>query len=377
MRNILLVSHYSGTPGSPTDKFYNYLIKKKCRVFTIKHPLYPQNKYLKSEISSNRQTVYFKIPSFIQYFTESLYTLLFGFNILKNSNFFDLAICFDSLSFTHTYLLKYFLGIKKIVFYKIDFSNKRFSNSLLNFIYHQVNRFAYNSCDYCFSLFSSFIENIDPLHKKSNKTFLVKSVVDLSTINKKAKRYKNSIVYAGSVEYGSNDFNPLFIALTRLKNDGFKFKFDIYGPIKPNNPLRLAVTKLKLDKFVFFREIIDNKTLIEEVLPQYQIGLATYITKSKKNTPDHTFLGTDLTAKIVDYMAAGLPVVTTQINPGFEVIEKNKFGFLVDSSETWYFAIKTLLSNRRVYKSMQNNAIKYSKLYDIEKVLTPIFKKIS
>lgn len=377
MRNILLVSHYSGTPGGPTDKFYDYLIKKKYRVFTIKHPLYPQKKDLKSEIGNGKWKIHFKIPPFLQYFTESLYTLFFGFNILKeNLNHFNLAICFDSLSFTHIYLLKYFLGIKKIVFYNIDFSKKRFSNRLINFIYHQTNRFAYSYCDYCFSLFTTFIDHIDPNHKNSNNTFLVKSTTDLSLINKKVKLYKNSIVYAGSIEYGSNDFDPLLEALTRLKNAGFKFKFDIFGPIKPDSKLKSTVIKLRLDKFIFFKGVIDNKILTEQILPQYQIGLAPYTTRSTKNTPDHTFLGTDLTAKLVDYIAAGLPVITTRLNPGFEQVNKYNFGILVDSSNDWYIAIKKLLLDRKTYNLMKNNAFKYSKVYDIEMILTPILKRV-
>lgn len=377
MRNILLVSHYSGTPGGPTDKFYDYLMKKKYRVFTIKHPLYPQRKDLKSEIDSGKRKIHFKIPPLLQYFTESLYALFFGFNILKeNLNHFDLAICFDSLSFIHTYLLKYFLGIKKIVFYNIDFSRKRFSNRLINFIYHQTNRFAYHHCDYCFSLFTTFINNVDPNHKNSNKNFLVKSAVDLSGINKKVYKYKNSIVYAGSIEYGSNDFDPLLTAITRLKNPRYKFRLDIYGPVKQTSQFKLTVTKLKLDKFVFFKGIVDNKTLTEKILPQYQIGVAPYITKSKEDTPNHTFLGTDLTAKLVDYIAAGLPVITTRLNRGFEQINKYNFGILVDSSNEWYIAIKKLLMNKKIYNAMRNNAIKYSRVYDIEMVLTPILKKI-
>lgn len=378
MKNILLVSHYSGTPGGPVDKLYNYLVSKKHRISTIKHPLYPGRKDLKSEITNFRWKIYFKIPSFLQYYTESLYILFYRMNSLKNqfSNF-DLAICFDSLSFIHTYFIKDFIRIKEIIFYKTDFSENRFLNRLYNFIYHQVDCFAYKNCDYCFSLFSTFIDSVDPLHQNSNKTFIVKSTIDLKRINKKTKKYKNSMVYAGSIEYGSNDFVPLLNALQRLKNAGYKFRFDIYGPIRPNSLLKSTVVKLRLDQLISFRGIIDNKTLIERILPRYQIGLAPYITKPKEETPDHTFLGTDLTAKIVDYIAAGLPVITTKINSGFKSITKNNFGFLVSNSDEWYSTIKTLLSNKRIYKSMRSNAIKYSKLYDIEEIITPIFKKIS
>jgi glycosyltransferase involved in cell wall biosynthesis len=88
------------------------------------------------------------------------------------------------------------------------------------------------------------------------------------------------------------------------------------------------------------------------------------------------FQGTELTTKIVEYIGSGLPVVTTRLYGAFDIIEKNKFGFLVHSSKEWYMAIKKLLLDKNFYKIYSVNALNFAKNYDEEKVLTPVFDKI-
>ena len=73
---------------------------------------------------------------------------------------------------------------------------------------------------------------------------------------------------------------------------------------------------------MFLKGVVENKILIEEILPRYKIGVCPYATKRDSFAPDHVFLGSDLTAKLVDYIAAGLPVVTTEINDAFNMIEE-------------------------------------------------------
>lgn len=83
-----------------------------------------------------------------------------------------------------------------------------------------------------------------------------------------------------------------------------------------------------------------------------------------------------LRGNLFDYIVAGLPTVTTSINDAFDMIEKNKFGFLVSTAEDWYIAIKKLFINQTLYAVYKNNALKFAKNYDERKVLDPIFKKI-
>ncbi|RJQ38240.1 glycosyltransferase family 1 protein [Candidatus Microgenomates bacterium] len=369
-KNILLVYHHSGTPGGPAARFNNYL-RERHNIFIVQHPLWA-NKNLFSIIKSQDREKRFKIKHF-QFFLESLFTLHYLPKMTKY-NQIDLAICFDPLSFFHTYILKHFLKIKKIVYYNIDYSRTRFGNKFLNRIYRTINIFAYKRCDYFFSLTKKFIEDTDPEEKFDYKNYFVKNLVDTKGINLKANKIKNSIVYAGSINWNM-DFNSLFIALKKLKDENINFILDIYGGEKPDNNFLKTIKRLNLQKNIFLRGAVDNKELTEKILPKYNIGVSPYMTKNNPLAHDHMLWGNDLSAKLVEYLAAGLPTITTK-NDFFSSIEKNKLGFLVENSEEWYKNLKKLLKNKTLYKKYQNNALKYSKNYDQEKILNPIFKKI-
>lgn len=374
MKKILLVSHYSGSPGGPVDKFYEFL-KRKNIIFSVRHPLW-LNSSLPSVISNGKRNTTFKIYPHLQFPSEGIITAFFWYRYFGRPKKIDLAICFDSLSFLHIYILKSIFNVNKIVFYNIDHSQKRFNNILMNFIYQKINLFSYKKCDYFFSLYDTFVREIDSDKKYTYKNFIVKSTVNTSTINTRLKKYKNSIVYAGVLDYNSVNFDPLLAALKKLNEDGNEFRFDIYGKEGANSELRKKIAKLHLEKFVFLKGVAENKILIEDILPRYKIGVCPYVTKKDSTAPDHVFLGSDLTAKLVDYIASGLPIVTTKINDSFARIEKNRFGFLVITAEDWYIAIKKLLEDKNLYAEYRSNALKFAKNYDERKVLDPIFKKI-
>lgn len=374
MKKVLLVSHYTGTPGGPVDKLYEFL-KRENTVYTIRHPLW-LNSNLPSIISDGQRKTAFRIYSPIQYPLEGFITLFFWNRFFGRPNNIDLAICFDSLSFIHIFMLKFLFHVNKIVFYNIDYSRKRFRNRVMNFIYQKISLFSYKKCDYFFSLYDTFIKEVDPKGICAYKNYLVKTTVNTHSINIRLKKYKNSLIYAGVLDYGSVDFRPLLAALKKLKQEGSKFRFDIYGKTEPKSELRKDIARLKLEKFVFLKGVVENKILIEKILPQYKVGICPYVTKRNSFTPDHVFLGSDLTAKLVDYIAAGLPIITTRINDAFDMIEENKFGFLVGTTEDWYKKIKELFTSQAIYNLYRNNALKSAKNYDERKVLGPIFKKI-
>lgn len=374
MKVILLVSHVSETPGGPLDKFYLYL-KEKYKVYRILHPISLTTKQ-KSSIDVGKKLILFKITPLFQYPLEGLYALVIWYKYFKIAPKIDLAICFDSLAYFHTFLWKKILRIDKIVYYNVDYSKKRFSNFFMNTIYQAITKFSYITCDYFFSFSNKFLEEIDPLGKYSSKHVFLKPIIDLKSIKRGIKKNPGSLVYIGALDYGTTDFQPMLEALKRLKEENIIFRLDIYSKVKPNSPIRNAIKKFLLEDNIFFRGTVDNQTLSQKILPQYTIGVAPYATKSSSSSPDHAFMNKDLTGRLVEYIGAGLPIISTQITDAFRIIDEHKIGFSVVSSQDWYHAIKTLLTNRAVYKKFRNNAVAFAKNYDADMLLTPVFRKI-
>lgn len=371
MKKILLVSHYSGAPGGPIDKLYAYL-KKENRVFIIKHPLFPKNKH-KSIIKFEKIDLQFKIPSIIQYPIEGLLASFFLLLKFKKRPSVDLIISFDPLSFLNSYLFRWIIRSKKIIYLNLDYSKKRFSNRIINFIYNRINVFAYVKSDYFFSLSTAIVNDMDPKGIYEYKNILMKHTV--SIINNKTKKKKNSLIYAGSITTGMS-FEPLLLGIKKYKNENGKCTLDIYGEENDQGKLQQMIISYGLTENVILKGPVDMSILITEIIPRYQIGVAVYKTTQDKSAPDYLFTGIDLTAKIVDYISAGLPVITPRLNSGFDCIESKKFGFLVRNDSDWLSTIKSLLVNRKLYLQYSSNATHYAHNYDEEKVFKPIFKKV-
>lgn len=81
--------------------------------------------------------------------------------------------------------------------------------------------------------------------------------------------------------------------------------------------------------------------------------------------------------KVLQYMAAGLPVISSNVGVNSEVIYPDKNGFLVTSLEDWKKAINTLVNNPRLRQSMGAKAKEDVRSYNLKKVFNQILKLLS
>ena len=246
----------------------------------------------------------------------------------------------------------------------------------MNWIYQCVNRFAYHRCDYFLYLTIHFLKHVDPEGRYTHKALPLKQMVDIASIHRDVQRAPNAFVFAGSLGY-TVEFKALFSALTRLVNEGIIFRFDIYGSGSLLELLRAQIETLQLQRYVHIKGVVDHEILVQSVLPAYRFGVSPYRTDRAGTHFDHMFYGTDLSSKLVEYIAAGLPIITTRLHDAFEMIETHRFGFLVNTPEEWYCAIKTLLFDGEYYEEYHMNAVRFSQRYDVERVLLPLLSKMS
>lgn len=373
MRNILLISHYTNTPGV-MDKIAVYTSSRKFNNYFILHPLFPSSNNKSKLVIGNKIISKFKINYLIQFIAEGIVSAFFIFKYCKNIKF-NATICFDPLSFINTYLFKKIMRIDNVVYFNVDYSTKRFNNFIMNYLYLFLDHYSYRKSDYFMYLTEKYISKVDPDNKYTYKAFAIKHI-GLAKKNKKVNKIENSIIFTGTLS-NTVDFLDLFTALRKIQNDGKNFRFDIYGGGMQKQLLRQKVIDVGLASSINFYAPVSTETLINDVLPKYQIGVAPYIINNRcvKNL-DHMFMGTDLTTKIVDYISAGLPVVSTKLYSAFEDIEKGKFGFLVSSVYEWKISIEKLLYSANILNEYSNNAESYSKRYNAEKVLDSVFNKI-
>ncbi|MFA6714029.1 MAG: glycosyltransferase [Victivallaceae bacterium] len=77
--------------------------------------------------------------------------------------------------------------------------------------------------------------------------------------------------------------------------------------------------------------------------------------------------------KLIQYAAAGLPVIASSVGENCNVVEDGKTGFLADSPEAWSEALGKLINNAGVYSAMAENARAASCNYSIQKYY-PVFR---
>lgn len=368
-KKIVIVAHYLlyGAAHALRD----YLLKKYYQnILFITLPLVSQrttrkilyeNKHIKEDISftrKNKETMFdyfmdfFQVITFI-FFQKEVYDIYFGFDCLN---------CLTGI------LLRKTGRIKKVIFYSIDFSPIRFKNPLINKVYHAIEKFCILHADEVWNVSPRIAEGRESFLHISSKKYHQKVVPigvwtnDIKiTPFKKVK--KQQIVFLGHI-LEKQGVQKVIIALEEIRKKIPNIKLLIIGGGEYLDNLKKLVEKLKLGKHVLFTGWITDRSIIDKTLSESAVAVATYVPEKEKL---YNFTYYADPTKLKDYLAAGLPIVMTDISYNAKIIEENKCGILVQYDEKEIAsAIITLLKNENQLKKYKHNALQYSKTFDWE-----------
>ena len=87
-------------------------------------------------------------------------------------------------------------------------------------------------------------------------------------------------------------------------------------------------------------------------LMQFDIGLHPI--------PDEEWVYGKSGGKLVQYMAAGIPIVASAIGPNFKAVENGYNGFLVTTNEEWINRLELLIVDKKLREQMGNNSKSYA-----------------
>lgn len=182
------------------------------------------------------------------------------------------------------------------------------------------------------------------------------------------------VVYVGAVEWWSGldlAIRALKLVIKSLNN----VKFYIIGEHRTPYGKHLfeLVRKLGLENHVVF---LGKKPydFVVEFLPKCGLGILTFPATevTKKAFP----------YKVLEYCAAGLPVVMTRITALSKLIERFKAGIVCDvrDVECIAMAISDLLTNTSLWKEYSMNAIALASIFDVERLAkkeAEVIKRVS
>jgi glycosyltransferase involved in cell wall biosynthesis len=184
-----------------------------------------------------------------------------------------------------------------------------------------------------------------------------------------SKKRNKSIVFIGDID-NRDGVDVLLKAFSYVVKELNETKLYIIGDGPALQKMIKLCSKLQLHKHVVFTRWIPFSQLIR-ILPTFSVGVVPL----KKMLLNEIVIP----RKTFEFMAAGLPVVASNLTAIKEVIKDNSSGMLftpddeVDLSEK----LIDLLTNEELYMKIQRNGIKIARQYNVNKEINKILIKIT
>lgn len=280
---------------------------------------------------------------------------------LQNKSKFDVFIGLESINAIAGIFLKKLGAVKKVIYYVSDYSPKRYKGGWFNKTYLALDKYAAAHADYIWDVSLAMMpERVKQGLNRNNmqKTIHVPNALYPEQINylPLEKTEPFSLVFAGTL--GAENGPDIAVKAMGLITKRYpKAKLHIYGGGESDlKRLGKLVENLKLDGNIIFHGFMTDQIKLSNEIKSYRIGLAPY--KAIKGSPR---FWADAT-KIRLYLAAGLPVITTQVPPlGKELLEANAGIVTKDNAKETAVAVIKLFSNPEIYKTLRQNAVKKAK----------------
>lgn len=375
-KKIVIVTHRS-LPLGPAYELRNYLLENNTsEVLSINHPLLNMKEfygntseielYKKGNLVFKKKAFHWLLPNFLLYFKDFLYTF---FWVLRRGKRFDLFVGVDPLNAFPGILLKK-LGIeKKVVYYTIDYMTPRFKNKLLNFVYHWLDKFCVRNADETWNVSGQMKTAREEYNHMKGRQYANQYTVPIGVWTSKYKPLpinkinKNKIVYVGSLR-PIMGVDLLIQAMPFILKKMPDTKLEIIGGGPDEEELKNLAVSLNIKKNVIFYGWKKDRNLVGKLLSDAMIGLAPFnegVRKDEVRNADP--------AKIKEYMAFGLPVITTKAVNNYQDILNTKSGLVVDYNPNKFAeAVFLMLSDKKLLQEYKNNAREYVKQFDYNKI---------
>jgi len=377
---IVIVSHVFAT--GPAQELENYLVKKQIKDLTflgfpfsyckVKNPFL--KKYQSGCLIKEKIYPVLSLPGSLFHFKDIFLTIWI---VLTKSFKADLYIGADCLNAFSGLVLKKLGIVKKVVFYTIDYVPTRFSNKLLNNFYHWIDFCCVKNCDQTWNLAVEMAKGREakglPLKYGSRQVTVPIGVSDIKKVEfKDIERY--TIAFMGHLTAGKG-IETLIDSMPDILSKISDTRLLIIGSGEMEASLKELVRRKKLDKSIEFTGYLENHDEVIDKLSKCAIAIAPY-----RDSKD-TYTRYADPGKIKAYLAAGLPVVVTNVPKIAEVIDKAGCGIAIqDKKETLVDSIYKLLSDEDLLRKYRLNTVNFIKNYTwdaiYQKAFTSLYKDL-
>lgn len=362
------------------DKIINFL-SNKGKILLIEHPLFGLNEnpldvgrsdtiiseFYKGKTKELNRT---RIPISnkpLRWSCEVIFNVFFLRNI-KNKPIFISSDPLNGLSGV-------VLGFKfsKKYYHCVDYSNRRFNNRLLRFIYTRLLRINLRLYDLISVVSLKTREEIIKIGTKAEKILYIPNSPPFKKIDA-TKKEQFSLICTGGAIVEKYNYPFALDIIEKLKKNNPKVKLYAIGDQNWNREYFFKIKRLikekKLSDNVLFTGFLDSNTL-ENYLLKSQIGISFY----SPQVQYYTVFGDSL--KIREYALYGIPTISDGNSATDEEMKRKGAGIIVKTVEQAVEAISNYFNNHSDYEIAQENCIAWANKMDKNKILQNLYKLLN
>jgi len=371
-QQILMVGHVTEMFG-PVQALSNFLRGRITTFGLITHP-FPDCSISESHGSvfeAGSTTTMTRIrrargpPDLLYHLIDAVLTLRIAIGFRRR---FQLCLALDNLSGFVGFFLRSLGVAQRVVYYSLEYSPRRFGNPVMNAVYHLMNRICMRKSDLVWSISAKIDELVKSYRLTGSKSLIVPNVVELDSISHASEAHimRKTLVIASHLTE-SKGIQLAIEAMGSIIDEIPDAKLLIVGSGPYQSTLKEITSRKQLEHCVEFLGVMSHQDL-STLLPRCGIGLAPYT-----NDPNNITVYADPT-KLKEYLASGLPVITTSAPAFAEVIRKNECGVVVnyEKSELAEAAVR-LLSDDLLFWSCKKRAIALGSEFDSKRVYKKAF----
>lgn len=306
--------------------------------------------YSKGSLIIEKKFITWRGPDILFYIKDTFLTLYWIFKYSRNTDYF---IGVDNLNFFAGLLAGKIIKIKRYIFYTIDYVPQRFSNSMLNSIYHFLDKLAVKKSDFVWNLSAQMVTEREKKGISSDyrKKQIVVPVGTEKVAHKPLDAFeKNTIAFIGHLRLGQG-VETLLEGFSLIIKQIPSAKLVIIGGGPLEKKLKEKARNLNISNKVIFTGFVKDFSKAAFFLNRAAIAVAPY-EDNNKNYTRFTDPG-----KPKDYLSYDLPVIITKVPQVAHEIHKRKCGIAIEDSkaELAKAALK-LLKDKKMLLLFRKNA---------------------
>ncbi len=240
-----------------------------------------------------------------------------------------------------------------------------FGNSIINYLYHKVEKYAAIYADEVWSLSPNIARMRNQRHGickiKVDKILPMGVWCNETKDNLKLKNNKNQMVYMGRLRRESG-LELVIQALPHIRQKIPDISLTIIGEGEDIDRIKQIVSELLLDDFVTFKGYIENYQELQKIIASSRLGLALYV---EHNNEENIVSNTD-SGKIKEYLGNGIPVLISNVVSDSQILAEKGCAIIASdmSPKSLSNIVVKYFSGEDSFIKYRKNSIEYMKNFD-------------